>query len=363
MLLFALASASAKEIHFYLGTYTDQSGSKGIYEGTLDEDTGKLGPLTLAAPASDPSFLAWSPDGNCVYAALEDWRTARVEAFRRETDGSLTALNTRTMTGSGTCFVSCDPIGPRLFAANYNSGNIVGFNLERSGAIGPTTALRTFTGSGPNAQRQSSPHAHSVYPGPDGRCVYACDLGTDKVWIFDVSLTGVLRPNQPPFARVPPGSGARHLAFSADGKFVYASNEMGHSVTVFARDSATNGLDPLQTISVLPAAIPEKGVTTAEIVLHPSGKWLYVSSRGCDTISVLEIGADGKLTLIQSVPALVNGPRNFAIAPGGKWLIVGGQNDNRIAELKIDPATGLLTATQESEKVGSPVCVLFENAP
>jgi 6-phosphogluconolactonase len=362
LFLFAVLRLSGAESRFYLGTYTDQPGSKGIYEGSLDSETGKLGPIMLAAAATDPSFLALSPKGDDLYAALEQWNKAGVAAFRRGADGALTPLNSKVMVGAGTCFVSVAPDGSEVFAANYNSGNIAGFAVGAGGELGEQTASVTFAGSGPNKDRQQGPHAHSIYSSPDGRYVYACDLGSDRVWIFRRAGGKLLR-SVPAYVHVPPGNGARHLAFGADARFVYVSNEMGHSVTVFSRSTANGGLKMLQSLSVVPANVPTAGVGTAEIVLHPSGKWIYVSNRGCDTISVLEIQKDGKLRLIQSVPALVHGPRSFAIDPGGHWLVTAGQNDNRIAELKIDPGTGLLNPTAESAQVGSPACVLFENAP
>lgn len=361
--LLALATPLfAKESRFFLGTYTSASGSQGIYEGSLDSETGKLGPITLAAAADNPSFLAFSADGNYLYAALEKPGVGGVEAFRCGRNGSLTRLNERSAEGIGTCHVSYNAIGSEVMVANYGSGSIACFGVDRDGAVGARTALIIFKGSGPNVARQQSPHAHSIYPGPDGNYVYACDLGSDKIWIFRLSGRGILEPGEPAFARVPPGGGPRHLAFEPGGRFVYAVDEMGHAVTVFERDGSTNGLTARQTISVLPAGVPDKDVRTAEIALHPSGKWLYVSNRGCETISVLAVGADGRLALIQSVPAEVKGPRSFTMDRSGKWLIVAGQDDNRIVELKIDPATGRLSSTGESARVGSPVCVLFEKA-
>jgi 6-phosphogluconolactonase len=218
-----------------------------------------------------------------------------------------------------------------------------------------------LAGSGPNPKRQLGPHAHSIYTSPDDAFVYACDLGSDKVWIFKFDAgDGTLVPSDPPFARVPPGSGPRHLAFNPNGKFVYVSNEMGHDVTVFTRNASTGDLTVLETVGTLPAGTPEGNVTTAEIALHPSGKWLYVSNRGCDTISAFAVGEDGRIKLIQSVAAGVKFPRNFGLDASGQWMITAGQNDGRIAVLKVDPASGRLSATDQSAQVGSPVCVLFE---
>ena len=360
VLLSSLARLDAAEIHFYLGTYTDQSGSKGIYEGSLDEDTGKLGPITLAAPASDPSFLTLSPKGDFLYAALEHWDKGEAGAFRRTGDGKLTPLNTQPATGADSCHVSTDLAGRNVFVANYNSGNIVRFPVQPDGSLGAEAVSIPLTGSGPNPERQQSSHAHCACPSADGNYLYACDLGSDRVWIFKLSATGDLTPNDPPFAQVPAGSGPRHLAFSGDSRFVYVASELGHNVTVFARNLANGGLKPLQTLSVLTPELSNVKAATAEVVVHPSGKYLYVSSRFCNTISVFKIVEDGKLSLIQTASAQVQGPRSFAIDPSGRWLIAGGQDDNRIVELRIDPATGRLSTTRESAQVGSPVCVLFQ---
>jgi 6-phosphogluconolactonase len=257
------------------------------------------------------------------------------------------------------CHVSVDPGGRKVFIANYNSGSIDCFRIVVGGEVSQETQEIPFVGSGPNAERQQAPHAHSVSVGPDGTRLYACDLGSDKVWIFKITDAGLI-PNDPAFAQVPPGSGPRHIVFSRDGHFAYVASELGHCVTAFARNAADGGLTPLQTISVIPPELAGEKAATAELALHPSGKWLYVSNRFCNTLSVLQVGADGKVSLIQSVPALVKGPRSFAIDPGGRWLIAAGQEDNRIAELKIDPATGLLRVTTEAAQVGSPACVLFE---
>jgi 6-phosphogluconolactonase len=358
-LLVAFSPVFGDSEPFYLGTYTDHSSSKGIYEGSLDSGTGKLGPLILAGLTVNPSFLALSPSGNALYASCET--PGDVQAFGREPHGGLFPLNRQAAGGSGTSYVAVDPGGQDVLIANYTSGSIACFRLQPNGSLGLRTAFVQFTGSGPNAKRQQGPHAHSIYVSPDDAFVYACDLGSDHVWIFKFDgAAGTLVPATPPFAIVPPGSGPRHLAFSLDGKYVYVANEMGHTVSVFFRDVATGVLNPLQTIDALPAGTPAENVTTAEIVLHPSGKWVYVSNRGCDTVSVFAPDSMGRLNLIQSISAGVNFPRSIAVDPSGRWLITAGQKDSRIAVLKIDPQTGLLSATLQSAQVGSPVCILFE---
>jgi 6-phosphogluconolactonase len=357
LLLFLLGHLAKAEVSdFYIGTQTSHSESKGIYRCSIDTDTGKLGPLTLAATANNPNFLAISPDHQFLFAALGD----SVGSYRVRGDGALTPLNEQPSGGAGPCHVSLDENGRHLFVANYGGGNIACFPVGADGLIGSRTALMQFTGSGPDPNRQKKPYAHSIYADPQNKFVYACDLGSDSVWIFKFDpVGGLLVPSNPAAAKVPPGSGPRHLAFGPGGHFVYVANEMGASVSFFKRDPVSGALTLVKTVSTLMAGTSTKGVTTAEICFHPSGKWLYVSNRGCDTISVFAMALDGTATLVQSVSSVAKFPRSFAIDPTGKWLIAAGQNDNRLAVLKIDQATGELSPTDQSAAVPAPICVLF----
>jgi len=365
-LLFSLAfallisPAFAAPEYFYLGTYTHHSSSHGIYAGTLDPATGQLGPLTLAATATDPSFLALNPNGRTLYAAEETPGLGTVQAWRREAGGQLTPLDQRPARGKGTCFVSVDASGRDLLAANYGSGSFVCFRLQPDGAIADQTHFELLSGSGPDHARQQSPHAHAVYTSPDDAFVYVCDLGTDCIWTFNFNAaTGRLAISDPPAGRVAAGSGPRHLVFSHDGRFVYVASEMAHTVTVFARDAKTGVLAPGQVISTLAGENPSPGTTTAEIALHPNGKWLYVSNRGADTIAVFSVDPTRRLRWIQSAPAGVKVPRSFALDLTGRWLIAAGQADNRLAVLPVDPSTGQLGAAVASAPAPCPVCVLF----
>lgn len=364
--LLAGSTAMADPARFYLGTYTDHSSSQGIYTGTLDTRTGRLGPIELAAKAASPSFLALSPDEKFLYAAMETGGGS-VGAFRVEADGRLVPLNTLP-SDKGACHVSVDATGSNVFAANYTAGSAACFQTRPDGSLARRTALVQLTGSGPNPERQTHPYAHSMYPSPGNRFVYACDLGTDNVWVFDLDArNGALTPTNPPSGKVPPGSGPRHLALAPNGRFAYVNGEMGLNVTAFARNPDSGALTAIQTLPTLPAGVDTNGITTAEIFCHPSGKWLYVSNRdiahhGRDSIAVYAMGADGTLTWQQDAPAQVKVPRGFGIDPTGHWLIVGGQQDNKITVLKIDEATGKLSATDQSATVGAPVCVIFASA-
>ncbi len=349
-------NSQADELPFYIGTFTDnKSTSEGIYQGTLDTETGKLGPITLAAKTESPSWVTLSLDKKTLYVGNEIKGTGTVEAYQRAADGSLTLLNSTSSSGAGPCYVSLDEGRQNLLVANYNNGIIASIHLENNGSLGKVVSVIQLTGSGPDLSRQKSSHAHFIEA--RGTNVYACDLGSDRIWEYDLKPSGELGPHDPPFAQVPPGAGVRHLAIDRAGRFVYSSNEMGNSVSVFTRKS-TGELKCMQTLSSMASGHPEKGTTTAEIALHPSGKWLYVSNRGCETVTVFKVGTDGLLTMQQIVPSPAKFPRGFGIDPSGKWLVMAGQMDDRLAVLKIGD-DGSLSATGVSAQVGRPTCVAF----
>lgn len=343
---------------FYVGTYTRNSKSQGIYLGRFNPQTGHLSPVELAAESIDPSYLALTPDGKFLYAAIET-KEGAVEAFRVEPGGKLTRLNQQPSGGSSPCHICVDAAGLNVLVANYNGGSIACFPIRPDGSLGEASAFVPFTGSGVDPVRQQKPHAHGNYTDPTNRFVYSCDLGTDNIRGFQFDpAKGTLRPT-PPDAKVPPGSGPRHLAFSADGKFAWVNNEMGLSVTSFERDPLTGALKATETVAVLPEGASRKGASTGEICCHPSGRWLYVSTRGHDSITVFAIGTEGKLARVENVPAQVKTPRAFSIDTSGKWLLVAGQTDNNITVLKIDPLTGRLTPMDQKIEVDAPVCISF----
>ena len=353
------ATALCADATFYIGTYTKPGKSEGVYVSRLDTGTGKLGAVELAGKAASPSFVALSPDGKHLYAAIEDGGGS-VGAFAVGAGGKLTALNQQPAGGGGTCHIWVDATGRNVLAANYGGGSIVCFKTNADGSLGARSAFVQFEGTGPDKRRQEKPHAHAIYTDPANQFVYACDLGTDSVWTFRFDAEkGTLTPAEPAAAKVPPGGGPRHLAIHPNGKFAYVNNEMTLSVTAFSRDPASGALTAMHTLPTLPEGTPTAGVSTAEIFCHPTGKWLYASNRGHDSIAVYAIAADGKLAWIETAPAQVKVPRGFGIDPTGKWLVAAGQGDDKIAVLKIDPATGKLTPNGSTAEVGAPVCILF----
>jgi 6-phosphogluconolactonase len=370
------APAGAAEETFYIGTYTDRAGSQGIYVGTLDSTSGELSSLRLAAAVQkDPTFLTLSPDRHVLFAALSN----AVSSFKIQPDGTLLALN-REPADPNTCHVCLDQTGRELFAASYDAGTIAAYPVGTDGRIGARTALVTLHGSGPNLERQTSPHAHAVYIDPENKFLYACDLGSDRIWIFRLGDHGRLIAADPPAATALAGSGPRHLAFGRDDRLVYVANELGVSTSVYSRNLSTGTLTLLGTAANIDPGWP-KGTGSAEIFLHPSGRWLYVSTRLENRVTVFHPGPDPPaatsalppirpeektpvfLRRDQIVPSPVNFPRSFAIDPTGRWLVIAGQKDDSIAVLKIDSRTGQLTPTPAHATVGSPVCVLFDSPP
>jgi 6-phosphogluconolactonase len=373
------------ESHRYLtlvGTYTNKTASKGIYLYEFDAETGKLAAKGLAAETRDPSWLAVHPSGKFVYAANESGKQSAISAFALDSQsGKLTQLNQLPALGEDPCYLSFDKTGKYLFVANYTSGNVVVFPILEDGKLGEHTALLTDAGAvGPNKQRQEGPHAHWVGLSPGNRIVLVADLGLDHVLLYSFDpANGSLSPNivapGPGSSKsqnrkdgwsvtLSPGTGPRHVAFSRDNRFLYVLGELESTVTVF--DSP--GLDedtfhPVQQISALPGGFSGRN-DAAEIALHPSGKWLFTSNRGHDSITVFAV--DSQKSTLQRVGDFSTGgkePRHFAIDPTGRFLLAENQLSNSIVVFSIDPASGALKQVSRTEGVPSPVCLVFLPTP
>jgi 6-phosphogluconolactonase len=353
------AAAIAAQESFYMGTYTKPNGSDGIYYYSLDTATGTVSGGELVATVPNPTFLAVHPSGKYLYAVNEIDKGA-VSAYAIQPDGKLKDLNTKTSGGNGPAHVSVDGSGHDVLAANYGGGSIEVVPIKEDGSLGDPTAFIQHTGSSVDPARQKEPHAHSIYTDSTDRFVYVCDLGLDKVMIYKFDAAkGTLEPNDPPFATVPPGSGPRHLAFHPKG-YAYVINEMLSTITSFHHDADHGTMTQIETVSSLPADVDKKGNSTAEIFIHPNGKFLYGSNRGHNSIAVFSIDqATGKLSLIDDTSTEGKTPRSFAIDPSGKYLIAGNQDTNNFVVFRIDEATGKLAPTGQNLNCGAPVCVLF----
>jgi len=354
----------------YFGTYTGAT-SKGIYVSTFDVRSGALGEPQLAAETPSPSFLAAHPSGNYLYAVnevdtFEGQPTGSVSAFAVDrSTGKLSLLNQQSSRGAGPAHLSVDRSGRDVLVANYGGGNIAVLPIAGDGRLAPASAFVQHTGSSVNPSRQKEPHAHAINVDPSNRFAYVADLGLDKVLIYRFDpARGALEPNDPPSAPVQAGAGPRHLAIHSTGRFLYVINELICTVTAFTRDPQTGGLKAMQTISTLPAGeIVKPDYSTAELLLHPSGRFLYGSNRGHNTI--VEFSVDqktGRLTYVENAPTKGRTPRGFGIDPSGTWLIAGNQESDSVVVFRIDSKTGRLTPIAQTLSVGAPVSVEFVRA-
>jgi 6-phosphogluconolactonase len=352
----------------YFGTYTTGAKSKGVYVSRLDPASGTLSPPQLAAEASSPSFLAVHPTGNFLYTVNEvntfgGKPTGSVSAFAIDRkSGLLKQLNQQSSEGAGPAHLIVDKDGLNVLVANYGGGSVAVLPLGKDGKLKSASALVQHTGSSVNPQRQKEPHAHSINLDPANRFAYVADLGLDKVlaYRFD-ARNGLLTLNNPPSASVQPGAGPRHLAIHPSGRFAYVINELNCTITAFNNDSAKGELKELQTISTLPAKqAMQSGFSGAEVQVHPSGKFLYASNRGHDSIAVFAIDQNtGRLTYVENEPTQGSTPRGFGIDPDGGYLLAGNQRSDSVVVFRIDPQSGKLAPTGTKIEVGAPVCVKF----
>ena len=361
----ALAQVSKANYRVYVGTYTGPK-SQGIYRLDFDSATGKLTPRGLAARTPSPSFLAIHPSQKFLYAANEigqfqGKKTGSVSAFTIDpVSGNLSALNVQPSGGADPCYVQVDPTGKNLLVANYSGGSVEVVPIHSDGSLGDPSTVIQHRGSSVNKSRQSEPHAHSIDLDASGRFVVAADLGLDKLLLYRLDPTkGLLTPSSTPHVELAPGSGPRHFAFHPDGKHAFSISELSSTIEVYDVDSTSGRLVGTQTISTLPPGA-KSGNSTAEILVHPGGKFVYGSNRGDDSLAIYQIEPNsGKLTLTGHQPTGGKTPRSFGIDPTGQYLIAANQNSDSLIVFKIDLGTGMLKQIGEPVMVPSPVCVKF----
>jgi 6-phosphogluconolactonase len=344
----------------FLGTYT-RNGSEGIYAVQLDDATGALSTPTVAAKTPSPAWITLSPDKKFLYAIHES--QAQAVGFAVDAANSkLSALPAASAPAAQPpAHLAIDASGRLLIAANYREGYVASLPIHSDGTLGAPTAIK-HAGKGPNPTRQDQPHVHSATISPDNRFAIVCDLGLDRIFSYALDPAGAkLTPANPRLVATAPGAGPRHFKFGADGRHAYVINEMGGSIAAYDYAAGAGTLTPRQTVATLPAEFKGEN-TTAEIRVHPNGKFLYGSNRGHDSIAVFAIDATtGLLTLIEIVPSGGKIPRNFALSPNGKWLVCAHQDSGNLTVFSVDATTGRLTRTAHEAEVPMCVCVLFYN--
>jgi 6-phosphogluconolactonase len=358
--------AGAQRVYF--GTYTRGQQSKGIYAASLDPATGKLGEVTLVAESDNPSFLAIRPDGKYLYAVNEtaDFggeksNSGGVSAFAIDpATGKLNLLNQQPTRGAAPCHLVVDRTGQWLLSANYSGGSVCVHPIGADGKLGASSSFVQHQGKSVNPRRQDAPHAHSINLDPANRFAFVADLGLDKVLSYQFDARqGTLTANPSGNASVQPGAGPRHFAFRPDSRFAFTNNEIASTVTALRYDVERGALEEVNTVSTLPAGFSGNN-STAECQAHPSGKFVYVSNRGHNSIAIFSTDAEsGRLTHIGNESTQGRTPRNFGIDPTGTFLLAENQASSSVVVFRIDAATGKLQATGQTIEVPSPVCAKF----
>jgi 6-phosphogluconolactonase len=342
----------------YLGTYTTGGGGTGVGLAQYDPQSGLLTAAGTLTGVANPSFLALSASGGNLYA-VDEQQAGAVTAVSVDSAGQLTVLGSQPTGGSGPCHLSVHSGGSHLLSANYDSGSIAVHPLAADGGLLARTDLVPHTGSGPDPDRQSGPHAHMVRDDPAGAYVLAVDLGTDTVYTYRLDETsGKLAAVSQ--AKVAPGSGPRHLAFHPNGAFAYLVNELGDSVVVCGYDPATGAVTPGQPQPTVPPGSPPTGRNyPAEVLVSADGAFVYVSNRGHDSVARFAVADGGaSLRLLDAVPTGGAYPRHISFDPTGTLLFAANQNANTVTVFHVDGVSGALTPTGTPFSAPMPVCVL-----
>lgn len=344
----------------YVGGYTKQPEGEGIGVYQFDLETGAIDHVETVGNIVNPSFLAVSPDGRNLYSVAESPAAGSVVAYARDPEtGTLRELNRQSSEGNGPCHVSIDHSGRFVLAANYGSGSIAALPIGGDGSLEPASSAIQHEGSSVNADRQAGPHAHMIAPSPDGRQVYATDLGADRVFGYTLDgSTGELVARTGAGASATPGAGPRHFAFSPDGVTVYVINELDSTLTRYARDAESGQLDAHETVPTLPEDF-DGSSSCAQVVVSPDGRFVYGSNRGHDSVAVWAVGEDGALRFLRHVPARGKTPRNFNLDPSGAWLLVANQDSDSVVVMRRDPETGLPAEPGTAHTMPSPCCLVF----
>jgi 6-phosphogluconolactonase len=353
----ALQPAAAEELTVYFGTHTAGPG-KGFSVARFNTETGALSKPEFLLETPAPAYFVIAPGGRRLYACNS---TGFVSAYSIDAaTPRLSLINQKPSGGGDPSYISLDTTGHYVFVANYDGGNIAAWALAPDGGLGERTAFVQHTGSGTNPQRQSHAFAHSIRVDPTNRFVLVADLGLDKLFVYKFDArNGSLAPNDPPFAKSAPGSGARHVVFHPNGRWVYLITEMGSTIMLFDWDTRSGALSEVQTVSTLPKDFHGESAC-AEIQVHPSGRFVYASNRGRDSIAVFSVDENsGRLTPIQDVPSGGKTPRNFDMDPTAHWLLATNHGSNNAMVFRIDQQTGMLTPAGQPVEAPYPFCPRF----
>ena len=361
------------EIFVYIGTYTEpikfgtgkilEGKGEGIYLFKMDLATGVLTPCPTITDAVNPSYLVLSPDKKSLYAVNElklykGKASGAVSSFAVDAySGELTYLNTKPTGGTDPCHVCVNDAGTHIFVSNFMSGSVSVFPLLEDGSLGESSFFIQHTGSSVDPRRQQGPHAHSLTLDVGNRFAFVPDLGIDKVMVYEFDrIRGVLELAPVPSIEVSPGAGPRHFEFHPEGRFAYLINELASTLTAYSYDVEKGTMRELQIVPTIPDNFHGEN-TCSDVHISPSGKFIYGSNRGHDSIVVYAV--DGNTGMLRYVGHQSSGgktPRNFAIDPTGKFLLAANQDSDTVVTFGINPGKGVLNELCTT-RVPTPVCV------
>ncbi len=347
----AIAQKKMKKELLYIGTYTPNG--EGIYLYSFDREKISFEQIDISASKKSPTFLAFHPSGQVLYAADEG--AGMIEAYKIDAaTGKLSPVGEKPAHGNGPCHISVDPKARFVYVSNYGSGDLAVYHLNKDGSFGELADTIQNVGTG-----NQKPHMHSIIPSADGKFIYASDLGVDKIFIYAVDkVSGKLSPAKTPFVELAKGAGPRHFEIHPNGKYAYSAAELNNTVTVYERDPKSGVLTAVQIIPMLPEGFTAKS-SAADIHLSPDARFLYASNRGHESIVIYQVDSQtGRLSPVGHENTGGKHPRNFLMDKQGEFLMVANKDSDNIVVFSRDKVSGKLTNTGKELQVPNPVCIL-----
>lgn len=344
---------TSKEI-FYVGTFADE----GLFILEFDRSAGQFTEIGRLSDPPGPNFQALHPDGTKLYSVSRAGETGRISAYRIDPQtGLLELINEIHEESRGQNHISIDPLGEFAYVSNGGEETLSVYRIREDGGVTEAIDLQRHSGSSVHP-RQGSAYMHSNIPSPDGRFVYASDLGIDRIMIYETDReNGRLRPAATPYAELDPGSGPRHFTLHPTEEYAYSVNELANTITAFRRNRESGALDRIQQVGMLPEGYDEESYS-ADIHISPDGRFLYATNRGHDSVVIYAIDpASGELETVGHEPTRGGHPRNFAIDSRGEFLFMTNRDGDNLVLFEIDRESGLLRYTGVEASIPLPVCV------